>query len=163
MALVRIGDERFAAEENEILSDVLRRAGKNIPHPCGGRGVCGKCLATVNGREVPACQYRITSDITVILPEKESIVSNLGEAGDGEAAGEPALALDIGTTTLALALVSLNEGKIIRAAAGVNPQRAFGADVMNRIGCCRANGPEPLQKAVLDAVKELLAELDAPY
>lgn len=153
----------YAAYPGELLSDALRRAGFSIPMPCGGRGICGKCLVSVNGLKVHACEYVIESDISVALPRRERIVSELGAVEDRDAAGEPALALDIGTTTLALALVSLNEGKIIRAVTGVNPQRAFGADVMNRIGCCRANGPAPQQKAVLEAVKELLRELDAPY
>ncbi len=163
MAKMIIDGTEYTAYPGELLSDALRRAGFSIPMPCGGRGICGKCLVTVNAQKVPACEFVIESDLSVALPRRERIVSDLGAAEDRDAAGEPAFALDIGTTTLALALVSRNGGKIIRAVTGVNPQRAFGADVMNRIGACRANGPAPLQTAVLEAVKELLRELDAPY
>ena len=37
----------FHAEHNEILLDVLRRNGLNITAPCGGQGICGKCMVTL--------------------------------------------------------------------------------------------------------------------
>ena len=48
------------------------------------------------------------------------------------------LAVDIGTTTLAAALIALPEGKQLAAATCVNSQRVYGADVLSRI--LQANG-----------------------
>ncbi|MBQ6164456.1 MAG: DUF4445 domain-containing protein [Clostridia bacterium] len=162
MARIMIDGTEYAAYPGELLSDALRRAGFSVPMPCGGRGTCGKCLVTVNGKRERACGYIIESDIRVVLPGRETIVSDLGANTGAEGTGNLALALDIGTTTLAAALISLDGGRIVRAATGVNPQRAFGADVMNRIGYCREHGPAPLRDAVTGAVKELLTQLDVP-
>ena len=43
------------------------------------------------------------------------------------------LAIDIGTTSLAAALVSLEDGVVAASASSLNPQAAFGADVISRI------------------------------
>jgi uncharacterized 2Fe-2S/4Fe-4S cluster protein (DUF4445 family) len=48
-------------------------------------------------------------------------------------ASDYAIAIDIGTTTLALALVSLQTGYIVEEYSAVNPQRTYGADVVSRI------------------------------
>jgi len=51
----------------------------------------------------------------------------------GSTRGMLGVALDIGTTTLAAGLVDLETGKIITIGAELNPQIAFGADVISRI------------------------------
>ena len=152
----------YAAENGERLSELLIRVGRAIPMPCGGHGDCGKCRVNVNGQAVLACEYEISGDITVVLPQRETVVSGIPAPAAGTAEGPFALALDIGTTTLALALVSLGTNGIVRAVTRTNPQRAFGADVMNRIGWCMEHGVRDLQFSVLGAVEEMLAELDAP-
>ena len=157
-----IDGKTYEAKAGEKLSDLLIRTGNAIPMPCGGRGSCGKCRVTVNGQPELACLYRIGSDIEVILPEKETIVSETGARTGGKETDRCALALDIGTTTLALALVSPDEGRILRVVTRPNPQRAYGADVMSRIGYCRDHGPTGLQLAVIGAVNEMRRELKAP-
>ena len=162
MARAVIDGKTYAARPGERLSELLIRVGRAIPMPCGGRGDCGKCRVNVNGQTVLACEYEINEDIGVILPQRETVVSHVPAAVPGAAEGPYALALDIGTTTLALSLVSLKNHGTVRAATRTNPQRAFGADVMNRIGYCMEHGVKALQLAVLGAVREMLAELDAP-
>ena len=105
MAQVVIEGKSYEAREGERLAEALRRFGFSVPLPCGGRGSCGKCRVTVDGRAELACQYEIHSDITVALPERETIVSETGARASGHLTERSALALDIGTTTLALALV----------------------------------------------------------
>ena len=161
MAQIEINGAVYDAHPGERLSDLLIRTGNAIPMPCGGRGDCGKCRVEVNGQTALACETRIEADMTVTLPRCETIVSVTGDAGTQKQTAHSALALDIGTTTLALALVSLDDRKIVRAVTGANPQRAFGADVMNRIGYCKAHGPDRLRDAVIAAVNGLLRELDA--
>lgn len=162
MHRLTVNGRTVEAADHELLSDALRRAGIVVPLLCGGRGSCGKCRVTVNGQEELACQYRVTADATVTVPEKETILSETGTAESGVLSGRMALALDIGTTTLALALVSLEDGSIVRVATDTNPQRAYGADVMSRIGYCREHGPTGLQLAVVSAVNGLIGALDAP-
>jgi uncharacterized 2Fe-2S/4Fe-4S cluster protein (DUF4445 family) len=71
------------------------------------------------------------------------------------------LAIDIGTTSLAAALVDLGAGSIVAARSALNPQAEFGADVMSRIQA--AGGGEtrggPIEKAVRRGIATLVAEL----
>ena len=83
-----------------LLSDIL-----DIDKPCGGRGSCGKCRVKVNGVETLACKYVISSEIEVETYEKQDILSETGADESGIMTENLCLALDIGTTTLALALV----------------------------------------------------------
>lgn len=71
------------------------------------------------------------------------------------------VALDIGTTTLAAGLVDLGTGKVVALDAELNPQIAFGADVISRIVYTR-DGPEKrekLQKELIKGLNQLLLRM----
>jgi len=79
----------------------------------------------------------------------------------GASRGILGLAVDIGTTTLAVYLFDLADGRQLASGAGYNPQRAFGADVITRIGRVRVQGQaelEKLQHAVVDGLNQLIDE-----
>lgn len=145
------------AEFGEKLSSVLMRYGVAAEHPCGGRGVCGKCKAIVDGQEELSCRYEINSDITVKTFDK---AVSAEENSEKPSEGENCLVLDIGTTTLALALVSLESKKIIKTVTSLNPQRVFGADVISRIDYCTKNSTEKLQKVLVDEINNMTARLN---
>ena len=84
MNKITVGNSTYYAAEGERLSDVLIRNGLSVEHPCGGRGVCGKCRVTVNGREELSCRYEVRSDITVTLPKKDEMVSVTGATESGK-------------------------------------------------------------------------------
>ena len=153
----------LSAAHGEKLSDVLIKNGFSVSHPCAGKGMCKKCTVLVNGKNELSCQYKICADAEVILPEKEEILSFCGEYTSAVVSENLCFALDIGTTTLALALVSLDEKKIICTKTCVNPQRAFGADVVSRIEYCRKNGVNELQRAVTEEVNQMIAAVSAEY
>ena len=158
MFKVNINGEVVAAESGALLSDVLRKTGKSVEHPCGGRGICKKCVVLVNGREELSCRYRVESDITVSIADRGEIISETGAAETERLTENLCFALDIGTTTLALALVSLDENKIIKVITRTNPQRIFGADVMTRIDYCRKNGVKELNAVLLAEINRMIAE-----
>ena len=157
---IRCGGETAVIypEAGEILSDVILKNGYETEHPCGGRGTCGKCRVRVNGEEVLSCTYRIKSDITVDLPEVKKIRAlSGGRTGKEEGTGS-FLALDTGTTTLALALAD-EKGNIIRTAGGNNPQRKFGADVISRIAYCTENGISALKDCLISKINGMIREI----
>ncbi len=141
------------------LRDFLAQHGYFVPHPCGGKGSCKKCEVIVNGETVLACRHIISGDTTVILPEREVISTVTGGKESGHLTEKVCLCLDIGTTTLALALVSLDEKCIIRTVTAPNPQRAFGADVISRIDYCTKHGVGDLQELLLQSVRGMVKEL----
>lgn len=161
MHKVSINGKTEYAPTGTLLSDLLKKTDADISHPCGGLGICKKCTVMVNGRAELSCRYRIESDITVILPEKEEIVSQPGEYEEGRITENLCFVLDIGTTTLALALVSLDEKRIIRVLNRTNPQRKFGADVISRIDYCRKNGVSELQRVLIEEINSMAAEFNA--
>jgi uncharacterized 2Fe-2S/4Fe-4S cluster protein (DUF4445 family) len=72
-----------------------------------------------------------------------------------------AVALDLGTTTLAGALLDANTGRDLAVVSRLNPQTRFGDDVLSRILLARstADGPGQLQSVLVEAVDEMIGEL----
>ncbi len=159
MVKVDFNGKAIPAQKGELLSAVLMRNGIAHAHPCGGRGVCRKCTVLVDGKEELSCRYAVEKDITVI-----SVGENIGSAScDGKfssVCGECCFVLDIGSTTLALALISLESGEIHKVVTRLNPQRAYGADVISRLDYCRKNSFEPVQKALINELNNMAEEFE---
>lgn len=115
----------------------LRSAGLAPDAPCGGNGTCGKCRVTVDGTEVLACQTVIHRDLTVTLPVHDhSPILTDGIRTDRTFSlvrEGYLLAFDIGTTTVAGYLLDSKTGAELAAESALNPQSAYGADVISRI------------------------------
>jgi len=73
------------------------------------------------------------------------------------------LAVDIGTTTLALYLYDLAPGECVAIQSALNPQTSFGLDVISRIKYCRdnASGTSELQAAIRNGLNEQIEKLCA--
>ncbi len=161
MHKVQLNGKIIFANDGTLLSDIIMHSCGRVSHPCGGKGLCKKCLVKVNGKDELSCQYRVNSDVTVEAVGEGEILCETGVKQSLESCEKLCLALDIGTTTLALALVSADSGNIIRVTTKNNPQRVLGADVMSRIGYCRQNGIGALQRPLIDVVNYMISELDA--
>lgn len=157
MPKITLEKEILYAANGEKLSDVLIKNGKYIDHPCAGKGTCKKCIVLVNGEPQLSCQYIIKGDIEVFLAPKSEISSEIGAQIGGHFTKNMCFVLDIGTTTLALALVSLDEKTVIKTLTRTNPQKMYGADVISRIEYCRNNSLQHLQKALIDEVNSMIS------
>lgn len=73
------------------------------------------------------------------------------------------LAVDVGTTKLAAYLVDLSTGNTLAAQGAMNPQIAYGEDVMARIkhAVTQPDGAEQLRTAIVDALNGLARDLCA--
>ena len=71
------------------------------------------------------------------------------------------IAVDIGTTKLAAYLVDLATGESVAKAGAMNPQIAYGEDVISRIEYCgeHANGRTVLQARLAETLNTLVAQL----
>lgn len=144
-------EKQISVPKGELLLNALTSSGASVHAPCGGRGVCGKCLVRIEGpiekrKSAPegfalACESFVTDDITVYLREENASILADYENASVETDGEAGLgvAVDIGTTTLAAYLMNLSDGSVLSAATMLNPQRAHGADVVSRIGFATEN------------------------
>ena len=143
------------------LMKALRDAGLGIDAPCGGKGTCGKCAVTVNGKTVPSCSYRVMSDITVVLPEfGQDTILTAGMMG--QVAADPVqpgylAAIDIGTTTVVCMLMD-DTGKKLAVKSMANPQGPWGADVISRIQHAQKGQREVLTDVVRQGLQTLLED-----
>ena len=73
------------------------------------------------------------------------------------------VACDIGSTTIAMHLVSLLSGRIVASSGAANPQIRFGEDLMSRVSYVMMNpdGREAMTVAVRQAVNELIGNVCA--
>ena len=120
-----------------------------------------------------ACQAEPLSDIKLDIPP-ESLTSSQRLQVEGletsisvnpavHAPGAYGLAVDIGTTKLAAYLVHLETGKTAAKSGAMNPQIAFGEDIISRISYAgrELNGTRKLQQVLMDALNNMLAEMRA--
>jgi len=95
--------------------------------------------------------------VTVTVDE---ISKNLIDIEPGNTTGENyGLAIDIGTTTVVVYLVNLNNGKILASASEYNKQIRAGEDIISRIVySLKGAGLEVLQGLIVETINELIVE-----
>jgi uncharacterized 2Fe-2S/4Fe-4S cluster protein (DUF4445 family) len=71
------------------------------------------------------------------------------------------LAVDIGTTTVAVYLLDLRTGEQLAVSSKLNPQSRYGGDIMTRVRHTRRqdDGRAELQTAILEGINECIAEV----
>jgi len=85
------------------------------------------------------------------------------DAYPGTARSTVGLAVDVGTTKLACYLVDLGTGKVLAAQGAINPQIAYGEDVMSRLAVALADSANSrrMQQTLVEAINAVAAELCA--
>lgn len=177
LELVGNGESRnIPAPEDQSLLSVLRGAGLALAADCGGMGRCGRCRVVVSGcvwdrdgrqrlcrdEELPACHVRCAGDVRVRVPEEGALRVVTGGLPRIPARGEGlGAAVDIGTTTLAVMLYDLADGRFLGARGERSAQRPYGADVIRRIQHCidDPRGLSRLQGLAAAQIRELLEAL----
>ena len=166
--------------EGVLLSDALTQAGIIVPMPCGGSGKCGKCIIRTKGNLSEAdseekrhltqkqlaegyrlaCRVTIKGDAVVevqddkkakIQTEFTSKIQKVQSDKNGFG-----VVIDIGTTTIAAYLFDLSNGNLLQKASALNPQSAFGADVISRIEKSINGQKDALATAVRDCIDKLI-------
>lgn len=151
---------RIKPDSKKNLFQILKEKNIYMPAPCAGRGICGKCrvkilkgyvAVTDSDRKVfsekelqegfrLSCKCVPTEELLVeISGSNEESIDALGTSevygGDFEASqgADIILGIDIGTTTIAMALADAVTGQILDEYLTINKQRMYGADVISRI------------------------------
>ena len=100
-----------------------------------------------------------TRPIDPVVRVVDGIVHYDGEPIEPRRGGVYGIALDLGTTTVVLELVDLEDGRTIEVVALENPQRFGGSDVINRISYDEAHRGGELRDAVRKALNRELGAL----
>lgn len=181
-------EKHIPLDSGESLMDALVRSGYLIRAVCGGQGRCGKCKIQVRkgdpgitqrDREVfsenewkegfrLSCLVYPKEDMEISLPQTDDsqfeILTAYQNGKKGKYTGEYVydIAIDIGTTTIAFALLGEKSGEILHTVSRVNGQRVYGADVISRIKASMDGKKGALQdrirKDLLTGMKALLEE-----
>ncbi|HIR92874.1 MAG TPA: DUF4445 domain-containing protein [Candidatus Egerieimonas intestinavium] len=104
---------------------------------------------------------------SVVTEESRELGENSRQTPEKRDAGEKSprperswgIAIDLGTTTLAFALVGLDSGQVRASWAAVNPQRSYGADVIARIQAANEGKGQELQRTIQGALRQGIREL----
>ena len=138
------------------LSEYLASEGYSISADCGGRGTCGKCkvevvkgeFLDVDGKAIApdadgrilSCRAFCTAGGAVVKLRDAAVGADhpTVNPSDGEKISKVdyeslGLAIDIGTTTVVIALLDEKSGRVVAHRTFLNPQKAYGADVVSRI------------------------------
>ena len=131
------------------------------------------CQAVVVDANAPVAFSILERRLRIVVPEPERrtapidpavrLIDGVVHHGEDPIAprtgGMYGIAIDVGTTTVALELVDLDDGRIVEVVALENPQRFGGSDVMNRIsydeGPSRGQLRQSLRKAINKELRQL--------
>jgi len=176
-----------ASQREDRIAELLRRQNQSLNTRCGHRGLCDGCLVeliqgelinTATGATVAAnghpisvrgCEHRMASgDVQLRIPPRSLLAYepqvvtdfriNVPVARNPLCVGEIGVAIDIGTTTVALMIVDLTNGQILGRAAGFNRQMQLGDDVLTRINLCGTD-PTMLKALQQHVIEETIAPL----
>ena len=146
------------AESGAALGEILAPHGVELP--CGGTSLCGGCRvrvleghlavteedrASLSPGEIAAgwrlaCRARVSEPIC--LQVEQWTLSPRGDDSRGRSSSSSsssstrdgiAIAVDLGTTTVVVQSFDLGTGELVGIRAALNPQAAFGSDVVSRI------------------------------
>ncbi|MBD3393437.1 MAG: DUF4445 domain-containing protein [Chitinivibrionales bacterium] len=163
--IVRMVRGEIDTESSDRLTPGQRRAGYVLA-----------CRTRVNGSDItveiprPADRERgqfgdnlegISLLNPLLVPKKDDLVP-LTEESHAKVSAGPAghhygIAVDVGTTTIAVLLVSLPDARVAAVHADYNGQLSCGTDVIGRINYARREGgQEQLRALVLDTINRLM-------
>lgn len=149
---------------------------------CGGRGTCQRCrVQFMQFAPVPtalersaflpdelrkgwrlACMTKPKNNSVIRLDFIESnkvdIITNVTHVSEKiNYTGQQEsylIAVDLGTTTIAMQCAGMESGQVIDTYCALNPQRSYGADVLSRIQAANAGHAKELQDCVWNVILE---------
>ena len=170
----------------QTLLEIFRNANVYIDAICAGRGTCGKCkVQFLEGCPIPtkedenffteeelangwrlACKAIIQRECVVSIKmsgeEKYAVVTEYASERKSQQSAEKSyygIAVDIGTTTIAMQLLELHSKTIEDTYTAINRQRSYGADVISRIQASNEGKKERLRQSILEDLEQGIEEL----
>lgn len=157
------------------LIDVLHEFG--VEFPCGGKGTCGSCKVKLLEGNLNidqtqqqkleklklaenwrlACFCKVDSDITLEISQFENIILADNSTFEFKPQSGFGFAVDLGTTTIVVQLVNLENGHILDSVSDLNPQARFGGDLISRIQSCIDGNSEELQQIIRTKIGEMIS------
>ena len=167
-------DKTIQVNTGTPLKDVLHEFG--VEFPCGGKGTCGSCKVKLLEGELKidsvqqqkldklklgkewrlACYCNAESDITLEISQFDNIILADNSTFDFNPQQGFGIAVDLGTTTVVVQLVNLENGHVLDSVSEINPQARYGSDLISRIQSCLDGNFEELQNLVHSKIGEMI-------
>ncbi|HKJ78297.1 MAG TPA: ASKHA domain-containing protein, partial [Prolixibacteraceae bacterium] len=106
-----------------------------------------------------ACYCKADSDISLEVSQFEEIILADNTQFDFRPREGFGVAVDLGTTTIVVQLLNLQNGQIMDVATAVNPQAKFGTDLISRIQSCLDGKQEELQQLIRNKIGEMIESI----
>lgn len=181
---------QISCKEKQTVLEALTEQHIYMDAPCAGNGTCGKCKIRFmteasdsteterkllnkeeleNGVRLACKVFPKDGDKIVVKQYKKedfSILADYGNEKTEAAAGaytKFGIAIDIGTTTIAMQLVEMEQGNVIKTITEMNSQKNFGADVISRIEASNGGKLELLKQSILNDLQTGIEQLLANF
>jgi uncharacterized 2Fe-2S/4Fe-4S cluster protein (DUF4445 family) len=161
-------------ERGTPLRDVLYVYG--VEFPCGGRGRCKRCRIQVVDGDLSAtpeeeaildaeerergwrlaCRSTAEGPVALRIEQFQAPILTDHSVFDFEPRPGYGVAVDLGTTTVVAQLVDLSSGCVLACHTALNPQAAYGSDVMHRTEFARE---EAGRKKLADLIRGSIGKL----
>lgn len=173
------------AQAGQSLMEALVNHSIFLRSDCGGKGKCGKCKVNILGatgakESVTSCIEIVQENLKIEIPEssmlsthiitkapvvfptsfEQKVVERLLSLQNTKK-DQLGIAVDLGTTTIAVYLCNTTTAKVLSSIAIKNPQALYGDDVMTRISAVNSEegNLEHLQKLVVNSIEWGIIEL----
>ena len=146
-------------DQGGILGEAIAASGLPLEQPCAGKGTCGLCKVLIEKGASPpdkielqyltagelsintrlACRTRVQENLEVLLTPILIYSNKVFRASNRYKKGKLplGLAIDLGSTTVAAFLTTLDNGEVSAGGAALNQQSIYGADVISRLAAAR--------------------------
>ena len=183
--------KKIDCNENETILQILQQNKIYLSAICAGKGTCGKCKIKVVKGNLPitkadrekltekelkdgirlACKCYVKEPLVIELctiNEEQMFIQGVQVEGQQRSRihkleDRSFLAIDIGTTTIAMALVDLENGNILDTYTTLNRQQVYGADVISRLSAANEGKLMELKKLVEEDVWKGILKLTEKY
>ena len=184
MITVTLNGKEYKTEPGICLGQLAAREGA-VAMICGGHGKCGKCRGTVSGAvsaptglEERILGEKLKEGVRLLCrtyAEGNCTVTTETDGaarirGDGDLPPHEhrpcfsryGVAADVGTTTVAVRLYGA-DGSLLSSKSALNPQRAFGADVISRMEAALSGNQDCVaeMRNIFASRRKLICELAA--
>ncbi len=133
---------------------LLEELGYSLPCNCHGAHRC-------SGHTYPFdCSLIPSAPLEVELPNADNQITGIAlEKLSPKKGPADTLLIDLGTTTIALALIHQKSGELRQAATSANPQIRYGSDVIARIQAASAGALSELQSCIQNHLEQEITQL----
>lgn len=166
--------------EKQTILEWYQKNHRYIDAPCNGKGNCGRCkikflsnppsvskkdLKLLSFEELKAgVRLACTAEKTErkdFLPVGEFLQQDIVVSQIEEQEKAFGIALDIGTTTLAMSVIGLTSGVCFSTVTQINHQRSFGSDVISRIQAANEGHLLEMRETIrMDLLELLMAVIE---